>query len=529
MLKNILAKLGSKKVAGAILVMATLLVGIGVISNFSDDQKIANDAALSRFKDNAFNNFNNDTANRAALERQMYAQQDKNTARFLQGKNNQYGMDEDDAFSSDGAYAEGVRSDEGFVYGDGSAYDPSNPRYVAGTYDENGNLVMDGSGSFNRAMQGGAYSAGADSSESANDEAGASSAKDKNKGAKGKNKIKNTPQTQLNRLAASSGSSAYGSSGGSGSGFSGGSANINTGAFRDSNTRALPQNNTQIAENDINVKAFRNGRGGAMGGMNVARSSGGLSDTGKGTRGNGAASDLQIATAYSGKAIASDAEARAKMLAQAAFDGSNPEEIGATIESGATIQKVANELMGGNTSNSLPNGFNNGMQQIKEELDNLQNQQEKLSQLQKDLTKRYLQLLLGTIGFFTAIAILVACNNVYTTIAAGVLTGVAALFIAAQLWGGDWGIFDIIRKMGSDELSGVNQGINLQGKKIIAGAAGVLCGVIIGLAWTKAVTKVIKTIGKFFKTIGQRIAQTFKNLTGGIEDILKAIRGFVGK
>lgn len=101
MLKNILAKLGSKKVAGAILVMATLLVGIGVISNFSDDQKIANDAALSRFKDNAFNNFNNDTANRAALERQMYAQQDKNTARFLQGKNNQYGMDEDDAFSSD--------------------------------------------------------------------------------------------------------------------------------------------------------------------------------------------------------------------------------------------------------------------------------------------------------------------------------------------------------------------------------------------------------------------------------------------
>ena len=524
MIKNIIAKLGSKKVAGAILVMATLLVGIGVISNFSDDQKIANDAALSRFNDNAFNNFNSDTASRAALERQMSAQQDKNTARFLQGKNNQTGMDEDDAFSSDGAYAEGVRSDEGFVYGDGVAYDPSNPRYVAGAYDENGNLVMDGSGSFNRTMQGGAY--GADGSEGANDEAGAKGANGKNKGAKGKNKIKNTPQTQLNRLAASSGSNAYGSSGGGSS--AGGRANINTGTFRDSNTRALP-NNTQIAENDINVKAFRNGRGGAMGGMNVARSSGGLSDTGKGNRGSGAASDLQLATAYSGKALASNADARAKMLAQAAFDGSNPEEIGATIESGATIQKVANELMGGNTSNSLPNGFNNGMQQIKEELDNLQNQQEKLSQLQKDLTKRYLQLLLGTIGFFTAIAILVACNNVYTTIAAGVLTGVAALFIAAQLWGGDWGIFDIIRKMGSDELSGVNQGINLQGKKIIAGAAGVLCGVIIGLAWTKAVTKVIKTIGKFFKTIGQRIAQTFKNLTGGIEDILKAIRGFVGK
>lgn len=396
MIKNILAKIGSKKVAGAILVVATLLVGVGVISNFSDgSQKAANDAALSRFNDNAFNNFSGDSINRAALERQMSAQQNVNTARFIQGKSNQDSVYENDAFSSDGAYAEGVRGDEGFVYGDGSVYDPSNPMYVASAYDENGNPIADAYGA-----NGAAYG-GADGS---SDEAGAKGADKGNKNnLKNRNKNRNASQTQLNKLAGSSSArSSYGGASGGGS-MSGGGANFSAAMNgRDSATRALPQNNVQI-EDSAAAKAFRNGRAGAMGGFNVARAGGAVENAGKGDRG-GAAADLQVAMAYSGKAIASDVEARAKLLAQAAFDGSNPEEIGATIESGSTIQQVANELMGVNGNSSLPPALSSALQDLNNELEEYEMKIKEIDRLTSDLTKMYVALytssLLASLGVF---------------------------------------------------------------------------------------------------------------------------------
>ena len=128
-MKNILAKLGSKKVMGAVLVMVTLVVGLGVISNFSDsEQKRANEVALSNFTENSYNNFYGSAASRADLERQISLGQDKNTARFFRGQSD--GMD-DDAFSSDGAYGEGLRTDEGFVYGDVD-YGPGGASYGQG-------------------------------------------------------------------------------------------------------------------------------------------------------------------------------------------------------------------------------------------------------------------------------------------------------------------------------------------------------------------------------------------------------------
>ena len=118
---KILSKLGSKKIMGAILVMVTLVVGIGVISNFSDnDQKRANESALSQFGDNAYNTFPGGAASRADLERQLSLGQDKNTARFFRGKSE--GAEGDDAFSADGAYGEGLRTDEGFVYDESTDY-----------------------------------------------------------------------------------------------------------------------------------------------------------------------------------------------------------------------------------------------------------------------------------------------------------------------------------------------------------------------------------------------------------------------
>lgn len=143
-MKNMLATLGSKKAIGAALVAVTLVVGLGVVNNFSDtDKRRANDEALSNFGDNSYNNFYGNTASRSDLERQLSLGQDSNTARFFRGTSD--GADEDDAFSADGAYGEGVRSDEGFVYGDvnygkggaygngaqGGAYDPSNPMFAS--------------------------------------------------------------------------------------------------------------------------------------------------------------------------------------------------------------------------------------------------------------------------------------------------------------------------------------------------------------------------------------------------------------
>ena len=524
MIKNLLAKFGSKKVAGAVLVMATLLVGIGVISNFSDSQKAENDVALSRFNDNAFNNFNGSGVNRASLERQMSAQQNVNTARFLQSKNDQEYMDEDDAFSSDGAYAEGMNGDEGFVYGEGCAYgngtsDPSNPMYVASAYDEDGNPITGydengnpiigydehGNPISGRAIQGGAYGmggAGVNGEDSAVGSVKGKGAKGKNKGVKGKNKNQKDSGTQLNRLAVSSSASPKGSSG-SGSSANISAANIDTGTFRDTNKRELPQNNPNIKEEDSAVKAFRNGRGGSMGGFNVARMSGGVS-SGKGDRGGGnAAMDLTNVAAYTNKAIQSKTVEGEKRLAMAGFEGSD-DFIGATIEAGSSIEKVANNLLGGDSSGGFDGGGGGGVATPPPPTKDLQDQLKKLKKLKQDLMKRYLTLIFGTLGFFLAIAILVACNNIYTTIAAGVLTAAAAVFIAAQLWGGDWGIFDIIRKMSSDDLSDVNQGMDFGIKRFIAAFAGVACATIIGLAWSKGVQKVVKNVGEYFKNIGAK-------------------------
>ena len=112
-MKNIFSKLGTKTIAGAVLVGATFMVGLGVVNNFSDGkQKAANEVALSRFGNRG--TMGGSSASRADLERQMLAAQEGYSARFLKGKAD--GSDDGSSYSSDGAYEEGVRADEGFVY-----------------------------------------------------------------------------------------------------------------------------------------------------------------------------------------------------------------------------------------------------------------------------------------------------------------------------------------------------------------------------------------------------------------------------
>ena len=301
-MKNILAKLGSKKVMGAVLVMVTLVVGLGVISNFSDgSQRAANDAALAKFSDDAYNgnNFFNRGASRTDLERQMTAQQDKNTARFLRGKSE--GIDEDDAFSSDGAYAEGVRSDEGFVYGEGAsaagvagsgangAYGPNNTMYAqGGGVDENGvpygaagaNGEYSANGEFDEngvpiganGVRNGAGGVAADGAaeNSAEDADSAEAKARKSKQARDRaNKLRRA--TQLNRLAASNGGTSWGAASGGNMGGGAAMGGSNTGSEKTS--RALPS--TEAAQaNNADIKGFRLGRGGAIGGYNFANAGG---------------------------------------------------------------------------------------------------------------------------------------------------------------------------------------------------------------------------------------------------------------
>ena len=119
-MKNIFTKLGSKKVMGAVLVMVTLAVGIGVIGNFSgNDKKTANEAALSKFGENSYNNFPGGGMNRSDLERQISGGQEGNTARFLRMQAN--GTEEDDSYDAEGMTNEGFVYDENFNYGQAGA------------------------------------------------------------------------------------------------------------------------------------------------------------------------------------------------------------------------------------------------------------------------------------------------------------------------------------------------------------------------------------------------------------------------
>ncbi len=397
-MNNMLSKLGKKTVAGIVLAGVTLMVGLGVVSNFTDsEQKAANEAALSRFGENAFNKFGGSSTSRAALERQMSATQEGYSARFLKGKSD--GTDPSDAYSSDGAYEEGVRADEGFVYGHeggtSTAYNQNrNSAYGANseTYQPFGSTYEQGAGGF-----------GGDNSYSSAQSAGYGEQKFQDiqaaalsgKGGKGSRVANNQavrPATQVNRLAASSGGSAFGSSGGAGGARSGGSSSFGVGSSMggDNTTRALPQTDTRSASGE--VEAFKFGRAGSMGGFNVSIG-GGSAGEGKGSGGRGAINDAIQANAYSTKAVASQQSEGAKSLASAVFDGADTETIGNTIESGATIGKVASSLGGGsNGNNNLPKAPN-----LNNVFNDIENQMETLADLNKQIKKKYSWTLVWTI------------------------------------------------------------------------------------------------------------------------------------
>ena len=497
-MKNILSRFGTKKVAGVVLAGATLLVGLGVVSNFSGSQKAANEAALSRFGDSAYNNFaGGSQTSRADLERQMSARQDGYSARFLKGKSD--GTEQGEAYGSDGAYAEGVRADEGFVYGSDGAYGPgagvdgARGTYANGdAYDPFNSTYEQGASGFEEgALGGGVSEAQFQAAQDAAANAAAGGAK--GKGGKGGDEGTNSagargrlrPATQINKLASSSGGSSFGAGAGGGA-RGGGAASFGGGSPMgggDNNTRALPK----TGAGDVNSQAFKLGRGGGMGGFNVGFN-GSAAKSGN-TKSRGAAADLQLAVAYSSKGRASTTETGAKSLEEAAFDGSNPEDLVSTIESGASIGKVASNLLDGNSLGGIPDALKDTMTDIDNTLQETAKQQGELTELQKQINNK-IGWLIG-VTLVAAIALYFLVKAAYAApaawwlwVAAGVLSLAALAFIAIMLWAGDDSIVNLVKEMGNEEKFGlVNQGIDVDEKLTTVGLIAGGLAVVLGLCW----------------------------------------------
>ena len=518
-MKNMLSKFGTKTVAGAVLVGATLMVGLGVVSNFSgDSQKAANDAALSHFGNSAYNSsVGGSSASRADLERQMSATQDGYSARFLRGKSD--GTEPGDAFSSDGAYAEGVRADEGFVYGpdgaygpngangayaNGDAYDPFGSTYEQGvdgmreanasTYD-----AASGDAQFQALQQAAAAAAGNTAGgKGAKGGKGGKGGKGAKGGKDGKNQVR--PATQINKLASSSGGSSFGASGGGASGGAGGSSFGGGSAIggNDSNTRALPRNSVEYQDSE----AFKFGRAGGIGGQNVGFR--GQTYKGGNDKGRGAAGDLYMAAAYSGKSVASQQDVGQKSLAEAAFDGSNPEGIVSPIEEGATIGKVANSLLDAASMGGLPDELAAAMNDTAALLEETARQQEEMAALQEAINDKYKALIIGALIMAVALFFVVKAAYAATVawplwIVAGVLAAAALTFVWCMLYAGDNSIVGMIKQMADEERFGlVNEGIDIEGKKSTAAWCGVGLSVILGLCfvpWENVISSISEFLG----------------------------------
>ena len=494
-MKNIFSNFGTKKVAGVVLAGATLLVGLGVVSNFSDNgQKAANEAALARFGNSSYNSFMGGGSSRADLERQMSAGQDGYSARFLKGKSD--GTDADEAFSSDGAYAEGMRGDGSYgpggaygVNGSGSGADNGVYQSIDSTYQQvvggqefegdNGK----GSGAYGEAKFQAAQNAAAAAAAKGVKGNAAKGGKGTNGQAAGGRGIRQG--TQMNKLAASSGGSSFGKGGGgSSSGFDGGSASLGGSTGGDNNTRALPQTDVKGGTGDSN--AFKFGRAGGIGGFDTGFN--GKEAKGGNSHSSGAAGDLQLATAYSVKGAGSKQAVDQKSLAEAAFDGSNPEDIATTIPDNATIDQVSSALMGG-MDIDLPDGGSIIPPEVEDDLKEVAKQQTELAKLQQKLSSKLLWMI-GTVAVM-AIALFFLVKAAYAApaawwfwVAAGALSLIALGTIALFMWAGEDSIVNLIKQMGDEEKFGlVNQGVDVGGKLTQAGITAASLAALLGLCW----------------------------------------------
>jgi len=239
-----------------------------------------------------------------------------------------------------------------------------------------------------------------------------------------------TGQTQLNRLAG--GNSAGSSYGGAGGSSINGGSSVNGGNLyaraNDSATKTLPTNN--VEQGQAKADTFRNGRGGAIGGVNVSRGGSATEGGTKGGRGGNAKDQLMSANMYSRNAGKSLQTPGGKNLETAAQNADNAFDGGGLI-AGSTID-------GDNVVAPDSVGLNNFTGGLDLNLDKIQTDWETDAEKKKRLFNNIL-LHMGFAAVATALAVVAIINILrtkawYTYAIAGAIT-LSALY---AIWFADY-------------------------------------------------------------------------------------------
>ena len=534
---------------GAALVMVTLAVGIGVVGNFSgDDRKRADEAALSQLGENSYNTFPGGIS-RSDLERQLSSGQEGNTARFLRTSPDG-NIEEDDNLNGE------FMPNEGFVYGEGANYgqggsaggmegyarnleggpsatadiggfaggvnanqaeamygqgtqseqegqnsvrssqDKLNQMYAQGGVPSKGvraaksesnkntaftvkgkksiNTFSGKSGSADTGViQGGAAGSGSAEAKAAATKEAASKAEKAKKDREERNRIRR--ETQINRLAsAGGGSSSFSSSGGSSSGGS----SLGGAIQGDTSSRPVLGANSAPAATDNSSSGFKAGRGGNMGGFNVARS--GYAGSGEGASPKGGSGDRsainQMAYSFSASKNAARLTSEgSKEAARDAFEQNGENDTGAVIESGASIKNAISQLPDSGTVGDTPSagllGAGSGIEAKEKQLEDLQD----------DLGKAYWELILGTLAISIGVWLLSKIGSnisgpwgVAIMIAAMLAMLAGILFVVSM----NEKIMGIIEDIMSPDLSTVNDSISREGMENCANITSILVGLL---------------------------------------------------
>ncbi len=326
--------------------------------------------------------------------------------------------------------------------------------------------------------------------------------------------------TQINKLAASGGSSAFGNSGaGAARGGAVTSSGVDSSSVKgDNSTRALPQTKGQSGTGE--GEAFKFGRAGTMGGFNVSFD-GRAGGEGKGRGIGGAMPDLQMAAAYSAKATASSHEAGQKSLADAAFDGSNPENLTPTIPENATISRTVNALLDGSKGN-LPKAITQSMNDLINDINETKQKTEEFKELENKLNTLKWATLIGALALSIGISFLknIPVHGLWI---AGVVVAIGVLLVTGMgLW-----MKDVVDQMADQKFKAINRGVDFVGKYNLALKIPILSGALIFAGLTDMWKNTWNSITSIFKkkaaTTVTKVAaeQVVEKTAGGFANAIK--------
>lgn len=432
--KRILNDIGAvskQAIVGAVIGVATLAVGVGLISNFSSDG--TNQRVASVDRGYSYDSTATGASAQDIMAARGYASNRDNALSPIQG-------------GESIAYPNGRQGVSGGAYGAGSGQ-------VAGSgagYGAQGDMEGYGEGQIE-----GMGTSKNMSVEVALSEADKAKAQAQREAKIAKGQALGDQARATLRKSTLGDSSFGGSSSSAGASYNFGQPMAsNTSGLKDSSKTKLPQGGLS----NIDIKGAKSGQLGSMGSKDVKadgqRLSGGRSATGQNYVSLG---DLGRASKYSLSAkrnVGSDSALGAQDAA-AAFDGSKEAE--AVDLDGENLQQAAASTLT-DLSDLDTSDFNKGIDDINAKI-NAYNELAK-----KARAKFFGMLALAGAGFAASLAAILAVGKLYGLgyIIAGTICTTMAAAIAAIMWGGDNSYANLIQQM--IDMSNANDGIGLPGQ-----------------------------------------------------------------